>query len=254
MKNFLTSGIEAYRGYRSFAKRSKTYRAVNYSLTAIASAYCLLLLFPQLLFAHQISHKNFEVYTREPVSENIYSLLDAAEAKLLRSPIYKPEMKERLILTESFGLYKFLTVKGNSMGSTIPIVGHSRINRTDIDNDLVFRNSEPPNQRSLSGVIVHETMHNQIAEHLGFYRYMRTPAWKDEGYCEYVAGETTLSFDEGLRRWKGSPNDSSRYDYFKNHQMVKYLLEEEKVTVEELFTRSFDVADLAKKTLAHIDL
>jgi hypothetical protein len=252
MNAYLSKGLRAYRGYRSFSKRNKTYRAVNYSLIAIASVYCLLLLFPQILFAHQISHKNFVVYSRQPLPQSISVVLDSAELRLTRSPIYKGDLKERLLLTDSFGLYKFLTVKGNSMGSTIPIIGHSRINKTDLDNDLVFRDGAPPNSRSLSGVIAHETMHNQLVAYLGLYRYMRTPTWKDEGYCEYVAGETTLSFEEGLQRWKENPNDTSRYDYFRYHQMVKYLLDNEHVSVEELFTRNFDEKELSDKTLAAI--
>lgn len=81
---------------------------------------------------------------------------------------------------------------------------------------------------------------------------MMTPIWKDEGYCEYIAGETTLSFDEGLRLWKENPNDSSRYDYFKYHQMVKYLLQKERISIEELFTKNFDEKELGEKTLASI--
>ena len=252
MKNILSPMINIYRRYRSFSKKNKTYRAINYSIALIASVYCSLLLFPQILFAHQLSHKNFKLYSRQPLGENIKPVLDSAESKLTRSPIYNSAIPEKLVLTDSFGLYKFLTVKGNSLGSTIPVIGLSRINKSDIDGDMVFRDSEPPNSRSLSGVIAHETMHNQLREYLGLNRYMRLPTWKDEGYCEYVAGETTLSFDEGLRRWKADPNDSTGYDYFKYHQMVKFLIENEGIAVDALFSQDFDEKDLADKTLSNI--
>lgn len=252
MKNILSVIFKSYGKYRSFAKRNKTYKAVNYSLIGIGTVYCLLLIFPQILFANEISHKNFNVYARQPFNENIISVLDSAEERLVKSPIYNKNLPENILIADTFGFYKFLTLDSRSMGSTIPIIGHSRINKSDIDNDLVFRDSEPPNRRSLSGVIAHETMHNQIREKLGLTKYLRTPKWKDEGYCEYVAGETTLSFEEGVKLWKENPNDSSKYDYFKYHQMVKYLLDVEKISVEELFNREFDKKELEAKVFEKI--
>lgn len=245
----INSAFNAYRKYRKFTKTNKKHKAVSYSVMVILAVYCLILVFPQFLFAHEVSYKNFNVYSRQLLDENIKRVLNSAEAHLIKSPIYNKDFQENIFIADSFGLYKFLTIKGNSMGSTIPVIGHSRINKSDIDNDLVFRNSEPPNSRSLSGVIAHETMHNQLREKFGLVKYMRMPKWKDEGYCEYVAGETTLSFEEGGKLWKANPNDSSKYDYFKYHQMVKYLLDDEKLSVEELFNRDFDEKELQAKVL-----
>ena len=73
------------------------------------------------------------------------------------------------------------------------------------------------------------------------------PAWKKEGYCEYIAGGSTLDYDTGVRLWKANPNDGTGYLYFKYYMLVKYLLETEKLTVEELFTRDIDLATLEAK-------
>jgi len=73
------------------------------------------------------------------------------------------------------------------------------------------------------------------------------PAWKSEGYCEYVAGDSSLRFEEGAKLWKENPNDDSQYRYFKYHLMVKYLLETERLTVDEVFQRAFDEKELAAK-------
>ena len=252
MNKLFTSILEMRRRYKKFRKKNKTYKIINYSLTAFLAIYGLLLIFPQFLFAHEVSHKNFNVYTNQPLAENIVRVLDAAEARLLKSPIYDKNLKENIFIAGSHGFYKFFTIKGNSFGSTIPVIGHSRINKSDIENDLVFRNASEHNKRSLSGVIAHETMHNQIIEKLGLAKYLTLPSWKDEGYCEYVAGETTLSFEEGARLWKENPNDSSKYNYFKYQQMVKYLLEDEKISVEDLFNRDFDAKDIEQKVYKKI--
>ena len=252
MKNNFSLVSNWYGKYRSFAKSNRVYRYTNYFLTGVSLIYLSLLIFPQILFANQISHKNFNVYSREPLSGNMVRVLDAADEKLARSPIYNRELSENLIMSDSFGMYKFLTWSERSMGSTIPVLGHSRINKADIDNDLVFADREEPNRRSLSGVIAHETMHNQVRVFLGNAGYFSLPKWKDEGYCEYIAGETTLSFEQGKRLWQESPNDSSEYEYFKHREMVKYLLEDRKVSVEELLRNEFDAKEIEAQVFEKI--
>ncbi len=250
MKKILSSTFNAYRKYRNFTKTNKTYKAVSYSLITIMGIYCLILIFPQFLFAHEVSYKNFNVYSRQPLGENLSRVLDSAEARLTKSPIYNKDLPENILIADTHGFYKFLTLKSYSFGSTIPVIGHSRINKSDVENDLVFRDSPEPNKRSLSGVIAHETMHNQLREYFGLAKYLKIPRWKDEGYCEYIAGETTIGFEEGVKLWKENPDDDS---YFKYHQMVKYLLDDEKISVEELFSKNFDEKDLSAKVFAKIN-
>lgn len=255
MKKFSVAIFAAYRKYRTFTKKSKSYKAVNYSLITVFAAYGLILIFPQFLFAREVSYKNFNVYAREPFDDNIDNILDAAEARLLKSPIYDEQQTQRIFISDTFAFYTFLSPgKGMSFANTIPGIGNIRINKTNMSNDLVFRNSSEYKQRSLSGIIAHEVTHNLIRSKFGLLNsFTSLPKWKDEGYCEYVAGETTLSFEEGARRWKENPDDDSKYNYFKYHQMVKYLLDDEKISIEELFTKDFDEKELSAKVFAKIN-
>jgi hypothetical protein len=75
------------------------------------------------------------------------------------------------------------------------------------------------------------------------------PAWKKEGYAEYVAGGSTLAYEAGVKMWKANPRDGTGYQYFKYYMLVKYLLEQEKISVDDLFKRDFDVAALEQKVL-----
>lgn len=81
---------------------------------------------------------------------------------------------------------------------------------------------------------------------------MLIPTWKSEGYCEYVAGESTVPLEEGVRLWRESPSDDTGYRYTKYHLMVKYLLENEMVTGDELFTRDLNENEIAAKTFANL--
>jgi hypothetical protein len=68
-----------------------------------------------------------------------------------------------------------------------------------------------------------------------------------EGYCEYVAGGSTLDYESGVKLWKANPNDGTGYQYFKYYLTVKNLLETDKVTVEDLFNRDIDQTQVEGK-------
>ena len=234
--------------------KSKLYRTGRYLLPSLAAAYLLLLCFPQVLFAHEISYKNFTVYSREPLDGSVYAMLDKVETRLATSPLNTPEVKPKILLTGSQRLYSTLSlyIGGNSFGKGLPMLPTSNvfINDADVNRDLVFREAPTNNQRSLSGVVAHEVTHLLIKNKFGYVKNITMPAWKKEGYCEYVAGGSTLDHDSGVRLWKANPNDGTGYLYFKYYMLVKYLLETEKLTVEELFTHEIDTAALEAKVLS----
>ncbi|MGI9036298.1 MAG: hypothetical protein ACR2GD_09700 [Pyrinomonadaceae bacterium] len=255
MKKFSEAIFVAYRTFQTFTKKSKSYKAVKYLLITVFTAYGLIIIFPQFLFAHEVSYKNFNVYARQPLDENVYRVLDAAEARLLKSPIYDKRQTEKIFISDSFSFYNLLSpTSRKSFANTLPGIGNIRINQSDIERDLVFRDAAEYNQRSLSGVIAHEVTHNLVRRKFGLLNsFVSLPKWKDEGYSEYVTGETTLSFDEGVQLWKENQADDSKYNYFKYQQMVKYLLDDEKISVEELFTKDFDEKELSAKVFAKIN-
>ena len=253
MKKLFALLLESRRKFKEFKKTNKPYKVARYSFSAIGIIYLSILLFPQIIFGHQVSHNNLNVYAwNELNKEGIARVLKSAEERLAKSPIYDENSNQRIFMTESHGLYQFFTISDYSFASTIPVIEHIRINKTNIDEDLVLRNTEMPNKRSLSGVIAHEVTHNQISRKYGLAKYIKIPTWKDEGYSEYIAGETTLSFEEGVKLWKEKGEDSPHLAYFKYHQMVKYLLEVEKISVADLFEKAFDQNELEQKVLVEI--
>lgn len=248
MKRIIVSTLNSYRQYRAARSRSKTYKVVRYCVTALCVTYLLTICFPQYLFAHKVTYGNFQVYSREPFDQGIYKVLDDAEARLSRSTIYDRDVSRRVFLTNGHGMYTFLSNKAyRSFASSLPLVNNILINRSDAAHDLVFLNRPEHNKRSLSGVIAHEVAHLFIRKKVGVLRASLMPTWKNEGYCEYVAGDTAITYQEGVSLWKADPNNDSKYRYFKYQMMVKYLLETEKLSIEEIFSRDFDLKDLEAK-------
>ncbi len=254
MKKTMISMFDAYRQYRAAKAKSKAYRIFRYCLTAIFAAYLLTICFPQYLFAHSVGYKNFQICSREPLDENIYKVLDDAEARLSKSSIYDSEISRRVFLTDGFGMYGFLSNKAfRSFANSVPGIDNIFVNKSDAAADLVFLNRPENNKRSLSGVIAHEVTHLFIKKRVGYARnVLSLPTWKNEGYCEYIAGDTTITFEEGVKRWKENPNDDSKYRYFKYYLRVKYLLETEKLTIDDIFNRDFDKSDLDAKVFSSL--
>src|SRR4029077_4471568 len=253
MSKALSSALDAYRQYRAAKAKSRAYRTARYLFVSIAAAYFLLLIFPQILFAHEISYGNVAVYSREPLDQNIDAVLDKAEARLASSEINTEEVKPKIFLTNGFRLYSVLSlyVGGNSFGKGYPLLPTNNIfiNKTDVARDLVLRKAPANNERSLSGVIAHETTHLLIRRRYGYWRNLIMPTWKKEGYAEYVAGGSTLAYETGVKMWKQNPKDGTGYQYFKYYMLVKYLLEQDKLSVDDLFNRDFDLAALEERVL-----
>src|SRR5687768_6055143 len=219
MKNVLSSAFDAHRRYRAAKAKSRLYRAARYGFLSLAAAYLLLLSYPQLLFAHEFSYKNFTVYSREPLDQNVYTLLDKVEVTLATSPLNSSEVKPKIFLTNSQKLYSMMSLYtgGNSFGKGLPLLPTSNvfINETDVGQDLVFRKAPEYNKRSLSGVVSHEVTHLLIRNKFGYIKNFTMPAWKKEGYCEYISGGSTLDYETGVKLWKANPKDGTGYQYFK---------------------------------------
>ena len=234
-------------------KHRPLYRRLRYAPAVLAFAYVLLLCFPQLAYGHELAYKNMTVVSRGPVDRSVLTVLADVEGRLAASALNTPEVKPRIVLTGSSSQYAMLSlyVGGGSFGKSFALLPTQNIfiNRADPGNDLVFRDAKENDRRSLSGVIAHEITHLLIRHHVGYWRNLTMPAWKKEGYAEYVGGGSTLSYEDGVRLWKANPTDATGYRYFKYMMLVKHLLESEAISVDDLFDREFDEERLGERVL-----
>jgi len=231
-------------------------RTLRRALLAAGLGYLLVLSFPQVLFAHEISYRSVAVYSRQPLGKEIYTVLDRVEARLAASGIQDGAVRPRVFLTDGFDSYALwgLYLGGNSFGKSYPLLptGNIFINKSDPARDAVLRRATAHTERSLSGVIAHETTHLLIRRKFGYWRNLTFPSWKKEGYAEYVAGGSTLPYDTGVRMWKAHPGDGTGYQYFKDYMLVRYLLDHDKLSVEDLFNRDVDLRALEQRVLASL--
>ena len=101
-------------------------------------------------------------------------------------------------------------------------------------------------------MIAHEVTHLLVREKFGYMRNLMLPAWKQEGYSEYVTGGTLLDYETGVRKWKERPTNDAGYRYFKYYMLVKYLIDVRKLSVEDVFTGDFDQQTLEREVLSRL--
>lgn len=145
MKKALASALTSYREFRAAKARNRPYRVIRNLAVSLAAAYLFLLCFPQVLFAHEVSYKNFTVHSMEAMDHNVYAVLDKVESSLATSAINNPTVKPQVFLINSHRLYKLMSLYlgGNSFGKAFPMLPTKSIfiNRSDLANDLVFRSA-----------------------------------------------------------------------------------------------------------------
>lgn len=229
----------------------RVYKISSFAAGVFVGVYVLLISFPQVLLANSTVQGHFTVYSREPQNNGIVNVLDSAEQRLRRSPLYDESVERRVYLTGSFGMYSLLSNKAyRSFANSVPLINNILINKSDVEQDRVYVNRPEHNSRTLSGVIAHEVTHLFIRQHYGTVKSSLMPTWKNEGYCEYIAGDTTMPFEEGMRLWRENTSGDTGYRYIKYQAMVKYLLENEGLSVDALFTQDLDEKAIAAKAFA----
>ena len=57
---------------------------------------------------------------------------------------------------------------------------------------------------------MHEVAHSLIENHLGILKNKMLPVWKAEGYCEFIAHESSIDETTGLEMFKKEQDDGSK--------------------------------------------
>lgn len=209
--------------------------------TAIGSAVALLaspLLAPQLLafpYAGQIGGHN--VYSERPLDAAAIAAVRRADALVARSPL-PTKTDQSLFLTQGGWRWRSLTRSGTNGPFGLTLAGGAIVlNQNNPAADAVFRRAEIGGTRSLSGVIAHEIGHSAIRRRFGFLASMRYPQWLLEGFCDVVAGSSTLTDGEAEILKKANPNHPS-LAYWSGRKRVQDELSRNGGSVHELFAMS----------------
>jgi hypothetical protein len=151
----------------------------------------IVIIFPQRLFAHKISYKEFNVYSNNKIDLRIKHVLDNASVVVRKSELYDPAFKYNIILCNN-SLYNKIDNKILGTGPAARARLHNVIIKVRIDpgNNLAFPTFPKACEVNLTYLIAHEMTHCLQANKYGLLKFnpFRHPEfWKLEGYPEYVS-------------------------------------------------------------------
>jgi hypothetical protein len=244
---------------KSKPKRGPIRRTIRIIVACVllCVGYCVLhvllvLAFPQVLFSDRITRENLTVHMRQEIPPEINDVLDRAQSLLSASEIYDADVQYDIFILNSYGLSRYLLLRNTHFGCNMP-TGDTFLVNADVKKDLAFCEKisrDDRRLRSLSGVIVHEIVHDLMRQHLGWSAERKTPSWIKEGYCEFIGQASAIDHDLGLSILTSGDRSTPGFPNFKHRLMVEYLLTGRGLTIEEVLRSPPDYASVEAEVLA----
>jgi hypothetical protein len=211
---------------------------VSGTVVIIIAAYGTLLAFPERLFAHQYSYKNFVIYSRSPIDDRIRAELDVVSQRLAKSELNDPTIVHRVFVAGSSGWYGFFNgpYRG-AIGRNYEFNNSIFVPQLDLASGTVvhFDGRTAP----IAAILAHEMTHTLSQKRLGLIGSWQTPSWKKEGYAEYIGNPRTEPLIEDLQILDSAGDGLAvPKGYFEAAILWRYLAEIRKMSFAEIMNDS----------------
>ena len=220
------------------------------NLAAIAAAVALVspLGAPQLLaFPYSVRSHGSVVWSETPLSQPaLERVLARTTALVAQSPLAERRGETRhIFLTDGGWRWTWLALQSRggfalSRGFTGTIV----VNRSNLAEDRVISGARYSvdgvgvgGRRTLSGTLAHEFCHEMEQRRFGPFIDLTKPTWLREGYCDYVAQESSLS-DADVALLRSHSTNHPALPYYEGRRRVSSILDRNEGNVDALFTEN----------------
>ena len=217
-------------------KIGKIVRRCEHVLNVSLLLYLGVHFYPQPLFGHQLDHKGITLYSTQPIPvDKGEELLSQIRSEISVSEIHDSKKKFEIFICNSKALYTFFgPLSRDTFGffSLNTIIAHA-----DLETNMAKAYRANHNTRSFTSVATHEICHEMIRDKFGFLSNHTKPKWLQEGYCEYIAKESSFPENLGYEMIaKGKADKSNSFKYFEYRKMVEFYLDKKGYTIGELFS------------------
>ncbi|WP_298304394.1 hypothetical protein [uncultured Erythrobacter sp.] len=207
------------------------------ALSAVLLLLASPLLAPQLLaFPHKTETPIGTVWSEEELDPDMLSLtVEHTQERLRTSPLAEANEQRWVFITDGGWRWKYVAnISSSAFAITRPLSPAVIVNRTDPNSGVIRNGRELGGERELGGLLAHEFAHELIRRNYGRLASTRFPTWKVEGYCDYVAGESTLT-EAQVARLKDDNEDHPALIYFEGRKRVEAILKANGGSVDALF-------------------
>lgn len=222
--------------------------------------YLFLQLFPNLLFAYQLSYKNCTVYSDRPIHQNIENIINEANRRVSKAEIYQPGQTFKIFICNDLWRLSFFTQGAVNAGAAVQynFTRYTFFRPIDIANNQIIPaenwyfkdDSSAFADRPLSYYLAHEMMHVMQSRYFGRGDW-KYPTWLTEGYADYIAKDGQFDFEENLGLLHQNASelhpDYGLYRYY--HLLVAYLLDIKKKEILEIYANPPNEKELKKEVL-----
>ena len=109
--------------------------------------------------------------------------------------------------------------------------------------------------RNLAQTIIHECVHTLQEKKLGFWKVIKVPEWKIEGYAYYIA-KTNLIINNGhlsyqyvKSKYADLKNHLNQQHYWRYAVLTAYILNEKQLSFEEFMSDSVKEDETANEVI-----
>lgn len=227
----------------------KTKKIFNWVLGGISLSYILIIIFPSFLFANKLEYKSFSVHyhSNDINTEELKLVLEKSERLLKGTELFKIGIKQDIFICNSFNEFTFFALLSRkAFAVNYPVFQNIFLSKSSISENYILRNGKENNKRTLSGVIAHETVHSLLENKLGILKYKLLPSWKNEGYCDFIANESSFNEKKGLQDICNDKvnSDIPSFKYFKYRILTQYLFKEKKISIEKFLNDDFELEEM----------
>lgn len=225
-----------------------------YSIALIALLYLAAVFFPEALFSRKVQQGSFTVYYHAGLKDTtgLKAVLSRSIKLLQKSPFYDKTAEQKVFICRGYGEFTFFNpFASTAFAVNYPVTQNIFVAKANIATDSIYRNGRENNRRTLSGVLAHETVHSLLEQHLGYIGYKTLPVWKNEGYCDYIANESSFDEKQGMELLcKGNAALSPSAQYFLYRMYVTHLIDSNGVTHQGLFSNNYHIGKVRNAFIA----
>ena len=231
---------------------SKWFYRSRQILIMLALLYGGLYTFPQVLFPYSYSRQGVTIYARFPLPSETTERVAEIVKLIARSELTVAGRTERIFVCNQPWLFHLLSpMSAGAFAYSLPVTDNVFIANADLIHNLARSAAPEFNTRSFSAVAAHEITHGLIRHRIGLLG--RLPTWVIEGYCDYVARESSFPEAKGLQLLTtGKQDPSGSFQYFIYRQMIRYLIEDRHFSFQQIVDRADEATAVKEETIKAI--
>jgi len=213
------------------------FKYIIYTVIVVGIIYWIILSYPGIFFEHKYEYNNMTISSHEPLKGDVDSIINKVNEKILRAEFFNPDFKFHFYIVKSAGQYSFLTAfKGKDYFYVSPINGNIFLVSADFEKKKAnCKNCESVSERELDIIMTSAAITEIIRKRLKFLKYIVSREWKNEGYGEYIAGETGYFEPKEICN-EGETN--AWLKFYERKLAMEMLLIEDKYTFANILDRN----------------